>query len=137
MKTQLILFAILSLITVTPAVSQEIAGNLSQTIAPKLPETITPSFAGGDEALALYLQEKIKYPYQARKQGIEGTVVLQYHIEADGSIKNIMVVKSVNAELDRKAIRVAKKMPRWNPCMNNGQPVRIAYQLPITFTLTD
>jgi len=136
MKTRFTLMVALSLISATTVFSQEeIAGNLSQNKSMKLSQTKAPSFVGGDMALAQYLQDNIEYPDLARKQGIEGTVVVEYYIDIDGSIENILIVKSVSSEIDGEAIRLVKNMPNWNPGMHNGQPERICYQLPIKFTL--
>ena len=138
MKAQLILLSSLFLMTLSTAYSQgEIVKNINSDETPKfLKENIlAPSFKGGDQAFAKYLNANLTYPERARRQGIEGTVVLEYYIKTDGSLENTLVVKSVSPELDQEAIRLVNKMPNWNPATINGQPERICYHLPITFKI--
>ena len=94
-----------------------------------------PSFNGGATALLQYLNSNVKYPIEAEENGIQGRVVVQFHVECDGSITNVTVSKSVHPSLDKEAIRVVKSMPKWNPAMLNGKPVRVKFTIPVTFGL--
>ena len=94
-----------------------------------------PQFPGGDQALLQFLAKNVKYPPEASEHGIQGKVVLRFVVEPDGSITDIKVEKSVDPLLDKEAIRVVKKMPKWIPGRQNGQPVRVYYSLPIGFRL--
>lgn len=94
-------------------------------------------FPGGKEALLNYLSENIKYPRGAEVYGISGRVVCSFVVEKNGSITDVKVAKSVHPALDKEAVRVISTMPRWAPAMKNGQPVRIRYTLPVTFSLQE
>ena len=94
-----------------------------------------PSFPGGQQALLDFLRENTKYPEQAEKDSIEGRVVLSFVVETDGSITDTKVVRSVHPLLDAEALRVANLMPKWEPGYQNGAPVRVRYNLPVTFKL--
>ena len=94
-----------------------------------------PSFPGGDAALGQWLTENLQYPPDAVKNGIQGTVVVQFTVEIDGSIKNIKVVRSKSKSLDKEAVRLMSIMPKWNPRKKDGQPVSAYYTLPIKFRL--
>ena len=94
-----------------------------------------PQYPGGDAALMQYLSSHIKYPVIAEENGIQGRVVCTFVVERDGSITNIVVVKSVDPSLDKEAIRVIKSMPKWIPGKKNGSPVRVKYNVPVTFRL--
>jgi len=96
---------------------------------------IVPKFPGGEVALAKYLGKNISYPIQEERQGIQGTVVLKLRIDPNGSVKEVEVEKSVNPNLDKEALRVVKKIPKWIPATKNGVPVSIYYRLPVTFRL--
>ena len=93
------------------------------------------SYPGGIPALMDFLNENIKYPEQAEREGIEGRVVAGFIVERDGSVSNIEILKSVHPLLDAEVIRILSLMPNWIPGRQNGQPVRVKYSLPITFRL--
>ena len=96
-----------------------------------------PEFPGGTEKLFEFLKENIHYPEIAEENGVQGRVVVTFVVEVDGSISETKVVKSVDSSLDEEAIRVVKLLPKWNPAMLNGKPVRSKYTLPITFRLPE
>ena len=89
----------------------------------------TSSFPGGKQALLNFLDENTKYPEQAVKDSIEGLVVVEFEVEADGSITNPHVLQSVHPLLDAEALRVVSLMPKWKPD-NQG-----TFDLPISFKL--
>ncbi len=91
-----------------------------------------PSFKGN---VNQWLASNLTYPAVAAENGIQGRVIVQFVVEKDGSVSNVQVVRSVDPALDREAVNVVKRMPRWNPGMNNGQPARVKYTLPVTFKL--
>lgn len=91
-----------------------------------------PSFKGN---VNQWLASNLSYPAVAAENGVQGRVIVQFVVEKDGSVSNVQVVRSVDPALDREAVRVVKSMPKWNPGMNNGQPARVKYTLPVTFKL--
>lgn len=94
-----------------------------------------PEFVGGMEAMYSFLQKELTYPEVARNNGIQGTVVLEFVVERDGSVSNVKPLVSLFPECDAEAIRVVKKMPKWKPGKQMGKPVRCYFNLPIRFTL--
>ena len=94
-----------------------------------------PSFPGGDAALFKFLGENVKYPVIAQENGVQGRVICQFVVNRDGSIVDVEVVRSVDASLDKEAIRVIKSMPKWSPGQQRGKPVRVKYTLPVNFKL--
>ena len=94
-----------------------------------------PSFPGGMGALMQYLSSHIKYPVVAEENGIQGRVICTFVVERDGSITDVRIAKSVDPSLDKEAMRVVSKMPRWIPGKQNGSAVRVKYTLPVTFRL--
>lgn len=94
-----------------------------------------PTFPGGDGALMKYLSSNLRYPPRAEEMGIKGRVTCQFVVERDGSITDVKVVRGVDPDLDREAVRVIKSMPRWIPGKQNGKSVRVRYTCPINFTL--
>ena len=94
-----------------------------------------PSYPGGMGALMQYLSSNIKYPAIAEENGIQGRVICTFVVERDGSITDVKIAKSVDPSLDKEAMRVVSKMPRWIPGKQNGSAVRVKYTLPVTFRL--
>ena len=95
-----------------------------------------PQFPGGAVEMMKFLNENVKYPEAAEKAGTQGRVIVQFIVEADGSITNVKVVKKVSDEIDAEAVRVINAMPKWKPGMQKGQPVRVKYTIPVTFRLS-
>ena len=94
-----------------------------------------PSFPGGFEAMHKFIRENMQYPELAREHGIQGRVPVQFVVERDGSITDIVVLRDVDPTLDREAIRLVESMPEWIPGRNRGREVRVRFILPINFRL--
>ena len=92
-------------------------------------------FPGGQAALMKWLSNNIRYPEQAQANDIQGRVIVKFVVEKDGSIGTATIAKGVDKDLDREALRVVKKMPKWQPGKNNGVAVRSYFTLPVTFKL--
>ena len=94
-----------------------------------------PTFPGGEAALMKYLSSHIQYPAMAQENNVQGRVVLQFVVEKDGRVGEVKVVRSVDKDLDREAVRECKTLPDYAPGRQNGQPVRVWYTLPVSFKL--
>lgn len=77
----------------------------------------------------------LKYPQSALKDGIQGTVMVQFIIEKDGRVADVKVIKGVDPELDAEAVRVIEASPKWKPGKMSGNRVRAALTLPVEFRL--
>lgn len=95
-----------------------------------------PMFPGGNEALLKYLGKNIKYTRMAQDRGVQGTCVIEFVVNKDGSVVDPVVLKKLDPDLDNNALEVVKKMPRWQPGLQRGKPVRVKYRLPVAFRLT-
>jgi protein TonB len=82
-----------------------------------------------------FLESNLIYPEKLRMSGIQGTVLIQFVIETDGSISNVTVLAGVHPDLDKEALRVVKMMPKWKPGKQMGKPVRSYFNIPIRFIL--
>jgi protein TonB len=96
-------------------------------------ETATPK--GGMSAFYKMVSDKMKYPAQARRMGVEGKVFVQFVIGKDGAISDVKVIKGIGAGCDEEAIRVVQSSPSWNPGKQRGKAVKQRYTLPIIFKL--
>jgi len=94
-----------------------------------------PQFPGGETALMSSISQNLTYPKIAQENGIQGKVILRFKVEADGSISNISVVRSLDPACDKEAIRLIKLLPKFIPAKQNGVNVAVWYTLPIAFKL--
>ena len=96
---------------------------------------VMPEFPGGMEGLIEYLSSNINYPAQAKEEGIEGKVFVNFVVEKDGSIGETKIRRGIGGGCDEEAIRVVNEMPSWTPGLQRDKPVRVSYNLPISFKL--
>lgn len=82
-----------------------------------------------------FLGKNLRYPAIARENGIDGTVVIRFIVERDGSISNAQVVRDIGGGCGEEALRVVNSMPPWQPGLQQGRPVRVRFNLPVKFSL--
>ena len=82
-----------------------------------------------------WIAQNIQYPKEAVDGHIEGRVVVSFVVEKDDSISNAEVKRSIHESLDKEALRVVNAMPKWKPGMENGQPVRARFHIPVSFKI--
>ena len=97
-----------------------------------------PQFFGSSDPrhfLREWVYQYLKYPQSAVRNGIQGTVMVQFFIEKDGKVTEARVVKGVDDELDAEALKVVEASPKWKPGKSGGSKVRASLTLPIEFRL--
>ena len=94
-----------------------------------------PQFPGGEAALLKWLQQNIKYPPMAQENNIQGRVVVQFVVTKTGEVGEVKIVRGKDPDLDKEAVRVVKKLPKFIPGKMNGHAVNVWYTLPIQFKL--
>lgn len=92
-------------------------------------------FPGGMAALMKWLSNNIRYPEAAQQNDVQGRVIVKFVVEKDGSVSQAQIVKGVDKDLDKEALRVVNKMPKWQAGKNNGVAVRSYFTLPVNFKL--
>lgn len=97
---------------------------------------IQPNPPGGMAGWNMYLSENISYPQQAKSMGIEGTVVVVFLINSDGSISNPEILRGIGGGADEEALRVVQNSPNWSPAEQKGRVVNSRMRLPIRFKLS-
>ena len=100
------------------------------TVVQKIPE-----FPGGWSAFMQWLTKNLKYPVAAQQQKIQGTVVVSFIVNKDGSIASIKVSTSVDPLLDNEALRVMKMMPKWKPGVDHNKTCRTMIAVPVVFQI--
>ena len=94
---------------------------------------VRPQFTGGDKAFAAYLSKSIRYPKQALERRVSGRVFVNFVLNAQGRVQDAHVISGPGSGLNDEALRLVWLMPPWEPGRVNGQPVRVACTVPITF----
>lgn len=97
---------------------------------------IKPKFRGKDSnAFSEWVNTQLVYPKEAKENGVQGRVTLQFTVDTDGSVTNVKVIRSVDPLLDAEALRVVRHSPKWSPGMHRGQRVKVTYTFPVIFAL--
>ena len=106
-----------------------------------------PEYPGGKEALYKFLGENVKYPKEALKEIVSGTVFVTFVVEKDGSINDIKLLatrlkpekvsKDIQNAFSKSAMNAINMMPKWTPGKTKGKAVRVQYNLPIKYVLDD
>lgn len=132
----------------TPAIPTTQDNRPAGTIATSVPEIPTednslfqvvecmPEFPGGMKGCMDFIQTEMHYPEEAKKAGIQGRVILQFIVEKDGTPVQPRIIRNIHPLLDKEALRIIRKMPKWTPGKQDGKPQRVLYTIPITFQLT-
>ena len=97
---------------------------------------VKPTFQGGDaNAFSIWVNSQLRYPENAKRNGIQGRVTLEFTIDTKGRVTDVKVLRGVHKLLDKEAVRVVSKSPRWTPGYVNQKPVRVTYTFPVIFQL--
>lgn len=96
-----------------------------------------PEFPSGDKGLYQFIADNVKYPAEAKEEGIKGRVFVNFIVEPDGSVSDIRVLRGIGGGCDEEAVRVVESLPRFKPGMQDGEAVRVSYTIPVFFRLED
>jgi len=95
--------------------------------------------ACADQKMLQFIYKNIKYPAIARENGVEGSVVIRFYIDKDGSVKEPQILKDIGAGTGSEAMRVVNMMngmsEKWTPGKQRGKPVKVYFNLPVKFRL--
>jgi len=91
-----------------------------------------PSFPGGPAAWLTFLQRYLQAPADV-EPGDRIEVQVRFWIDVDGSVSRAEIIKSGGSAFDKEVLRVMRKMPKWEPALQAGRPIAVAYQQPVIF----
>jgi protein TonB len=95
-----------------------------------------PKFNGGDaNEFSRWVNKRLVYPQICVENGVQGRVTLSFTVMPDGSLSNISVLRGVDKELDKEALRVVSSSPRWEPGRQRDRAVPVTYTFPVVFSL--
>lgn len=97
-----------------------------------MPETMA-AYPGGNTALLLFIKQHLSIPDSLADYA--GRIVISFGISKRGRAHKVKVIRPIHPALDRMAVRLVRKMPRWKPATFNGKPKACQYTLPITICL--
>jgi len=106
---------------------------VDNSLHPPIGLDVMPEPVGGDAAWAKFLRKNLRFPSEAQDAGVGGRVILSFVIEKDGKLSNIVVDRAAGHGFDEEALRVLRLAKAWKPGIQNGQPVRVKYEIPINF----
>ena len=134
MKTLTFTLFILAAAMTANAQSDTTYTKLDTTLKTFTKVEIESEFPGGPHAWLEFLNSHMKYPKKAVKKEIQGTVVLQFIVEKDGSLSSITALTG-DPILQEAALKVIKESPKWIPAVQDGRHVRSWKRQPIVFRL--
>lgn len=95
-----------------------------------------PKFQGGDaNTFSKWVNQRLVYPEIAKENGVQGRVVLQFTVGADGIVSGVKVLRGVDPSLDKEAVRVVSSSPKWTPGKQRDRKVKVTYTFPVIFQL--
>ncbi|GAB3850781.1 hypothetical protein GCM10028822_16610 [Hymenobacter terrigena] len=94
---------------------------------------VLPSFPGGESAYYAFVRQTARFPEEALKQGLSGTVYVSFVVDQQGRIVDAEVAKGCGHGFDEEALRVIRLMPWWTPGLVGGKPVRVARTMSVPF----
>lgn len=112
------------------------------SVPPKEPEVVDnaivevpATYPGGEAALLRFVSKNLVYPAIAQEQELQGTVILRFKVDVDGSVSAVKIEKSLSRECDEAAADVVRKLKRFVPAKQQGHPVPVWFRLPIRFRI--
>ena len=96
---------------------------------------VFPQFPGGEAALLKFIKENLKCPKSISDNCIQGQVIVSFVVSADGSVKDVQVLRSLDPACDKEAIRLIESLPKWIPSKQNGKAVDVYYTVPVRFKI--
>lgn len=94
---------------------------------------IEPVFQGDSLELTEWIKKNLIYPKEAVEEGIEGKIPVSFIINENGTISYPVILRRLNPECDREAIRLVKSMPKWIPGKTNNKAVKVKKTILIIF----
>lgn len=111
------------------ALQDYITGPDSVTVVPDQ----MPQYVEGNDSLFSFIIHHIQIPEECQEKSLTGKIIVSFIVEADGTLSNLAVIRSLDRPLDAAAVSAIRRAGRWKPGMKNGQPVRTRFTMPVAF----
>ncbi len=96
---------------------------------------VQAQYPGGETALLAFVNKNVVYPSIAQEQELQGTVILRFKVNSDGTVGDVVVRKSLSKECDQAAVKVVRQLKRFVPARSQGRPVPVWFTLPVRFQI--
>lgn len=93
-----------------------------------------PQF-NAEKDFSIWVNSHVKYPAKAKSKRIEGRVMVRFVVDENGNVRDVVIEKGVDQDLDAEALRVIRTSPKWTPGEQGGKKVAVYYTVPVTFRL--
>lgn len=97
--------------------------------------TNPPTYPGGMDSFYKTIASSLTYTKEAVEKKLQGSVLLSFIVEKDGTVSDVKVTRGLGSGLDEEAIKAVKMSKKWNPGKQDGKPVRVKYNIPVKFAL--
>jgi TonB family protein len=98
-----------------------------------------PAYNGGEKAMNAYFRDNVKFPEDAEKEGLDGTVYIEFIVGANGNVGEVTAATIPDETVDQRfvdeALRVVRAMPNWIPGRQHGKAVAVSFSIPVTFEI--
>jgi len=120
-----------------PVGEGEIDAEVTETSSDQIFQSVEvqPQPPGGMKAFMEWVGKNYDYPQAAIEAGVNGQVQVSFVVERDGSLTDIKVVRDLKYGTGDAAVKLLQRAAKWQPGVQNGRPVRVAYTLPIRLNL--
>lgn len=81
-------------------------------------------------------QARPQYPFEMRRAGIAGDVVVDFIVDTNGDVQNAYALRSSQREFEAAAVQAVSKW-KFKPGRKGGRDVPTHMQVPIVFTLNE
>ena len=95
-----------------------------------------PQYKRGLNFLYQFVAISIRYPREAKKQGIEGQVYVSFVIDEQGNVREVQAINGIGYGCDEEAERVLSEATNWIPGEVDGKRVKVYLVLPVIFKLS-
>ena len=98
---------------------------------------VKPKFQGGDgpTKFAKWISENIVFPEKAKKDSVQGRVIVQFIVDEFGKVGNVKILRGLTKETDAEVFRVVSQSPVWEPGVIKGKKAKVQFNLPVAFAL--
>lgn len=98
-------------------------------------QRIEPEYKGGIKALYNFIGGNFYYPVEARKNKVQGRVLISFVVDFEGKVTKASIKKDIGYGCGKEGLRVVNRLKNWNPGVFRGVPVNVEYTLPIVVNL--
>lgn len=122
---------------VEPAVGSlpENAKLLDDTGICKSPSANPKLLLDGYPSIPSYLASHVTIPESAKYEMPKGRVLASFVVNQDGSVGDVSLLRSASPSVDREVVKAIWLMPRLQPAMKDGKPVKVRLFMPIVLKL--